>query len=119
MVRFLRICAPLDNPENFKRLLLRPLKNADPSGTEILRVRTRRSAPRGSLTHGDQALMAQICMRRTKEVRPLKMSARLSFCTDHILDARRRRQSSRSASACRDDCRSCDLASRGQGMSST
>lgn len=38
MVRFLRICSPLDNPENFKRLLLRPLKNADPSGTEILRV---------------------------------------------------------------------------------
>ncbi|VDB95911.1 unnamed protein product [Peniophora sp. CBMAI 1063] len=51
MVRFLRICAPLDNPENFKRLIIRPLKNADPSGTEILR-----------------ALMAQICMRRTKEM---------------------------------------------------
>ena len=38
MVRFLRICAPLDNPENFKRLIIRPLKNADPTGTEILRV---------------------------------------------------------------------------------
>lgn len=71
MVRFLRICAPLDNPEFFKRLLIRPLKNADPSGTEILRVRHGFTCGIRPLTLACQALMAQICIRRTKEVRDL------------------------------------------------
>jgi SWI/SNF-related matrix-associated actin-dependent regulator of chromatin subfamily A3 len=39
MLRFLRICNPLDNPDYFRRLLLRPLKAGDPAGTELLRVR--------------------------------------------------------------------------------
>ncbi|KAG6813556.1 hypothetical protein H0H92_009948 [Tricholoma furcatifolium] len=48
---FLQICRPLDNEEFFKRLLLRPLKDGDPAGVELLR-----------------ALMSHVCIRRTKEV---------------------------------------------------
>ncbi|KAI0035861.1 SNF2 family N-terminal domain-containing protein [Vararia minispora EC-137] len=51
IVRFLRICNPLDNSDYFKRLLVRPLKDGDPAGSEMLR-----------------ALMTQICIRRTKEM---------------------------------------------------
>lgn len=38
MLTFLKICQPLDNEDFFKRLLLRPLKNGEPSGAELLRV---------------------------------------------------------------------------------
>jgi hypothetical protein len=38
ILTFLRICNPLDNPDFQTRLLLRPLKNGDPSGVELLRV---------------------------------------------------------------------------------
>ncbi|KAA1471714.1 hypothetical protein DENSPDRAFT_837772 [Dentipellis sp. KUC8613] len=51
IVTFLKICSPLDNSDFYKRLLLRPLKDGDPSGAEMLR-----------------ALMSQICIRRTKEM---------------------------------------------------
>ncbi|KAG5353743.1 hypothetical protein C0989_002526 [Termitomyces sp. Mn162] len=39
LLTFLQICRPLDNEEFFKRLLLRPLKDGDPAGAELLRVR--------------------------------------------------------------------------------
>ncbi|KZT19055.1 hypothetical protein NEOLEDRAFT_1142558 [Neolentinus lepideus HHB14362 ss-1] len=52
ILTFLRICRPMDNEDFFKRLLLRPLKDGSPSGAELLR-----------------ALMSQICIRRTKEMR--------------------------------------------------
>ncbi|KAJ3569860.1 hypothetical protein NP233_g4782 [Leucocoprinus birnbaumii] len=51
LLTFLQICRPLDNEDYFKRLLLRPLKDALPSGVELL-----------------SALMNQICIRRTKEM---------------------------------------------------
>lgn len=51
MLTFLKICRPLDNEDFFKRMLLRPLKNGEPSGAELLR-----------------ALMSDICLRRTKEM---------------------------------------------------
>lgn len=51
MMTFLKICQPLDSEDFFKRLLLRPLKNGEPAGAELLR-----------------ALMTQICLRRTKEM---------------------------------------------------
>ncbi|TCD63046.1 hypothetical protein EIP91_006059 [Steccherinum ochraceum] len=51
ILTFLRICRPLDDEDFFKRMVLRPLKDGDPSGAELLR-----------------ALMAQVCIRRTKEM---------------------------------------------------
>ncbi|THH29944.1 hypothetical protein EUX98_g4232 [Antrodiella citrinella] len=51
ILTFLRICRPLDNEDFFKRMLLRPLKDGEPAGAEMLR-----------------ALMSQICIRRTKEM---------------------------------------------------
>ncbi|CDO69292.1 hypothetical protein BN946_scf184976.g11 [Trametes cinnabarina] len=51
LLTFLRICRPLDQEDFFKRMVLRPLKDGDPAGAEILR-----------------ALMSQICIRRTKEM---------------------------------------------------
>ncbi|OAX42534.1 hypothetical protein K503DRAFT_847742 [Rhizopogon vinicolor AM-OR11-026] len=51
ILTFLQICRPLDNEDFYKRLVLRPLKDGDPSGAELLR-----------------ALMNQICIRRTKEM---------------------------------------------------
>ncbi|PIL34185.1 transcription factor [Ganoderma sinense ZZ0214-1] len=51
ILTFLRICRPLDNEDFFKRMVLRPLKDGDPSGAELLR-----------------ALMSHICIRRTKEM---------------------------------------------------
>lgn len=48
---FLRICQPLDEEDFFKRLVLRPIKDASPAGIELMR-----------------ALMAHVCIRRTKEV---------------------------------------------------
>ncbi|KIJ68013.1 hypothetical protein HYDPIDRAFT_107592 [Hydnomerulius pinastri MD-312] len=51
ILTFLQICRPLDNEDFFKRLVLRPLKDGDPSGAELLR-----------------ALMSHICIRRTKEM---------------------------------------------------
>ncbi|KIK94979.1 hypothetical protein PAXRUDRAFT_141720 [Paxillus rubicundulus Ve08.2h10] len=51
VLTFLQICRPLDNEDFFKRLVLRPLKDGDPAGAELLR-----------------ALMSHICIRRTKEV---------------------------------------------------
>ncbi|KAF9012434.1 SNF2 family N-terminal domain-containing protein [Cyathus striatus] len=51
LLTFLRVCRPLDNTDFYKRLLLRPLKNGEMSGVELLK-----------------ALMNQICIRRTKEM---------------------------------------------------
>ncbi|TFK73969.1 hypothetical protein BDN72DRAFT_789912 [Pluteus cervinus] len=51
LLRFLKICKPLDDEDLFKRLLLRPLKDGHPSGAELLR-----------------GLMGQTCIRRTKEM---------------------------------------------------
>ncbi|RPD63881.1 hypothetical protein L227DRAFT_542891 [Lentinus tigrinus ALCF2SS1-6] len=51
ILTFLRICAPLDNEYFYKRMVLRPLKDGNPAGAELLR-----------------ALMSQICIRRTKEM---------------------------------------------------
>ncbi|KAG1751540.1 SNF2 family N-terminal domain-containing protein [Suillus paluster] len=51
ILTFLQICHPLDNEDFYKRLVLRPLKEGDPSGAELLR-----------------ALMSHICIRRTKEM---------------------------------------------------
>lgn len=39
ILTFLRICNPLDQEDFFKRMLLRPLKDGDPAGAELLRVR--------------------------------------------------------------------------------
>lgn len=38
ILTFLQICRPLDNEDFYKRLLLRPLKDGDPAGAELLRV---------------------------------------------------------------------------------
>ncbi|KAF9470596.1 hypothetical protein BDN70DRAFT_888939 [Pholiota conissans] len=38
LLSFLHICRPLDNEEFYNRLLLRPLKNGDTSGVELLRM---------------------------------------------------------------------------------
>ncbi|KAJ7076375.1 SNF2 family N-terminal domain-containing protein [Mycena belliarum] len=51
ILSFLQICRPLDQEDFFKRLLLRPLKDGDPSGAALLRN-----------------LMNHICIRRTKEM---------------------------------------------------
>ncbi|KAJ6625516.1 SNF2 family N-terminal domain-containing protein [Mycena sp. CBHHK59/15] len=51
LLTFLQICRPLDQEDFFKRLLLRPLKDGDPAGAELLR-----------------GLMSHICIRRTKEM---------------------------------------------------
>ncbi|KAG2055432.1 hypothetical protein BDR06DRAFT_911542 [Suillus hirtellus] len=51
ILTFLQICRPLDKEDFYKRLLLRPLKDGDPSGAELLR-----------------ALMSHACIRRTKEM---------------------------------------------------
>ncbi|KAG2129835.1 SNF2 family N-terminal domain-containing protein [Suillus bovinus] len=51
LLTFLQICRPLDKEDFYKRLLLRPLKDGDPSGAELLR-----------------ALMSHACIRRTKEM---------------------------------------------------
>ncbi|KAG8798751.1 hypothetical protein FRC17_007336, partial [Serendipita sp. 399] len=37
LLRFLRICNPLDNPEYFKRLISRPLGKHDPDAAELLK----------------------------------------------------------------------------------
>ncbi|EJD03150.1 uncharacterized protein FOMMEDRAFT_108290 [Fomitiporia mediterranea MF3/22] len=52
ILSFLQICKPLDSEDFFKRLLLRPLKDGMAEGYQLLR-----------------ALMSQICLRRTKEMR--------------------------------------------------
>ncbi|KAJ7924933.1 SNF2 family N-terminal domain-containing protein [Mycena leptocephala] len=51
ILTFLQICRPLDREDFFKRLLLRPLKDGDPAGADLLRN-----------------LMNHICIRRTKEM---------------------------------------------------
>ncbi|KIY67158.1 hypothetical protein CYLTODRAFT_490860 [Cylindrobasidium torrendii FP15055 ss-10] len=51
ILQFLKICRPLDSDDYFKQLLLRPLKDGDAAGFELLR-----------------ALMNQVCIRRTKEM---------------------------------------------------
>jgi hypothetical protein len=38
ILTFLKICAPLDNEDFFKRLVLRPLKDANPDGAQLLSV---------------------------------------------------------------------------------
>lgn len=38
ILTFLKICQPLDNEDFYKRLLLRPLKNGEAEGAELLRV---------------------------------------------------------------------------------
>ncbi|KAJ7287410.1 SNF2 family N-terminal domain-containing protein [Mycena rebaudengoi] len=55
ILTFLQICRPLDQEDFFKRLLLRPLKEGDPAGAELLRN-----------------LMSHICIRRTKEMQDAK-----------------------------------------------
>ena len=67
ILTFLRICRPLDNEDFFKRMVLRPLKDGDPSGAELLRVRAEFLFDPLALTFL-QALMSHICIRRTKEV---------------------------------------------------
>ncbi|KAG5722646.1 putative SWI/SNF-related matrix-associated actin-dependent regulator of chromatin subfamily A member 3-like 1, partial [Termitomyces sp. T112] len=62
LLTFLQICRPLDNEEFFKRLLLRPLKDGDPAGAELLR-----------------ALMSQMCIRRTKEMQDSAGNALVSL----------------------------------------
>jgi SWI/SNF-related matrix-associated actin-dependent regulator of chromatin subfamily A3 len=51
IIKFLQVCNPLDNENYFNRLVIRPLKNGEPGGAELMR-----------------AVMTQICIRRTKEV---------------------------------------------------
>ncbi|TFK94573.1 hypothetical protein K466DRAFT_509225 [Polyporus arcularius HHB13444] len=51
ILTFLRICHPLDSEDFYKRMVLRPLKDGNPAGAELLR-----------------ALMSHICIRRTKEM---------------------------------------------------
>ncbi|KAK7472758.1 hypothetical protein VKT23_000868 [Stygiomarasmius scandens] len=51
LLSFLQICRPLDNPDFFNRLLLRPLKNGDYTGVSLLKT-----------------LMNEICIRRTKDM---------------------------------------------------
>ncbi|KZT00465.1 uncharacterized protein LAESUDRAFT_553779 [Laetiporus sulphureus 93-53] len=51
ILTFLQICRPLDDEDFYKRMVLRPLKDGDPSGAELLR-----------------ALMSHMCIRRTKEM---------------------------------------------------
>ncbi|KAL4074195.1 SNF2 family N-terminal domain-containing protein [Scleroderma citrinum] len=51
ILTFLQICHPLDSDDYFKRLVLRPLKDGNPAGAELLR-----------------ALMSHVCIRRTKEM---------------------------------------------------
>ncbi|KAJ4001522.1 P-loop containing nucleoside triphosphate hydrolase protein [Lentinula boryana] len=58
LLTFLRICHPLDKEDFYKRLLLRPLKDGNPSGAELLRVRVIATT----------ALMSHICLRRPKEM---------------------------------------------------
>lgn len=51
LLRFLRICSPLDKPEYFTRLLSRPLTKGNLNAVELLK-----------------ALMSSCCLRRTKEM---------------------------------------------------
>ncbi|KDQ18333.1 hypothetical protein BOTBODRAFT_184989 [Botryobasidium botryosum FD-172 SS1] len=51
ILTFLRICAPLNQPELFNRLLQRPLQQGSPEAASLLK-----------------ALMTQVCLRRTKEM---------------------------------------------------
>ncbi|GBE78013.1 hypothetical protein SCP_0108950 [Sparassis crispa] len=51
ILTFLQICRPLDNEDFFKRMVLRPLKDGQPAGAELLR-----------------GLMSHVCIRRTKEM---------------------------------------------------
>ncbi|KAF7306156.1 hypothetical protein HMN09_00770900 [Mycena chlorophos] len=51
LLHFLRICAPLDSPDMYNRLVIRKIKNGDPDGAKLLRN-----------------LMTHICLRRTKEM---------------------------------------------------
>ncbi|KAG8948964.1 hypothetical protein FRC04_009165 [Tulasnella sp. 424] len=52
LLKFLKVCTPLDQHEYFNRLLGRPLSKADPQAAVLLK-----------------ALMSSICLRRTKEMR--------------------------------------------------
>ncbi|KZV95946.1 hypothetical protein EXIGLDRAFT_747903 [Exidia glandulosa HHB12029] len=51
ILQFLRVCAPLDQEDFFKSILLRPLTAGNPKGVEVLK-----------------GVMTQICLRRTKEM---------------------------------------------------
>ncbi|KAI0093185.1 SNF2 family N-terminal domain-containing protein [Irpex rosettiformis] len=51
LLSFLQICRPLDNEDFFKRMVLRPLKDATPEGAELLR-----------------GIMSQVCLHRKKEM---------------------------------------------------
>ena len=69
ILTFLRICHPLDNEDMFKRLILRPLKDGDNSGAELLRVSLRTNhSNAGHRWSSLQAVMSHVCIRRTKEV---------------------------------------------------
>ncbi|KAG8950608.1 hypothetical protein FRC00_007611 [Tulasnella sp. 408] len=52
LLKFLKVCTPLDQHDYFNRLLARPLSKADPQAAALLK-----------------ALMSSICLRRTKEMR--------------------------------------------------
>ncbi|KAJ3514328.1 hypothetical protein NLJ89_g2437 [Agrocybe chaxingu] len=45
ILTFLRICRPLDSEDFYKRLLLRPLKNGEASGVELLRMEDKDGKP--------------------------------------------------------------------------
>ncbi|KAG6918560.1 hypothetical protein DXG01_013650 [Tephrocybe rancida] len=70
ILSFLQICRPLDNEDFYKRLLLRPLKDGDPAGVELLRVRSMSvgKVDQACHLHFNKALMSHICIRRTKEM---------------------------------------------------
>ena len=69
LLTFLRICHPLDQDDFFKRMVLRPLKDGDPAGAELLRVSPTKSCREVEVElTALKALMSHICIRRTKEV---------------------------------------------------
>jgi SWI/SNF-related matrix-associated actin-dependent regulator of chromatin subfamily A3 len=54
----------------YKRLVMRPLKDADPEGAALLKVRFFIKLKVGiCITMCEQAIMSHVCIRRTKEVR--------------------------------------------------
>jgi SWI/SNF-related matrix-associated actin-dependent regulator of chromatin subfamily A3 len=79
ILSFLQVCRPLDNEDFFKRLVLRPLKDGDPEGVEILRVCSDKAKSCKILNIFAQALMSQICIRRTKEVSEILSRSCLSL----------------------------------------
>jgi SWI/SNF-related matrix-associated actin-dependent regulator of chromatin subfamily A3 len=69
LLKFMRICAPLDQDDFFTRLVLRPLKNGELAGAEILRVHFSSQDFFTGHSSNIQAIMTQVCIHRTKEVK--------------------------------------------------